>query len=96
VNRLLGQLLEKLRAGWKLAEEVHKHQATDRLEWENRELENIFSLLVLGSFVGIQAPPMYISLELLPEMEQELTLMANRACTAQDPLADLFSMFDVL
>lgn len=96
MNEMLRNLLDKLRRGWKLAEEVHRHQATERLEWETRELENIFSLLVLGSFVGIQAPPMYISLELLPEMEKELTLMANRACTAQDPLADLFSMFEVL
>ncbi len=92
--RLPARIWGKLRDGWKLAEEIHKHQATDRLEWETRELENIFSLLTLGAFVGLQAPPMYISLELLPDMEKELVLMANRACTAQDPLADLFSMFD--
>ncbi|MGE4292003.1 MAG: hypothetical protein AB7E32_07330 [Desulfovibrio sp.] len=92
--RLPALLWNKLRNGWRLADEIHRHQATDRLEWETRELENIFSLLTLGAFVGLQAPPMYISLELLPEMEKELVLMANRACMAQDPLADLFSMFD--
>lgn len=92
--RLPALCWEKLRAVWALADEMHRHQATERLEWEMRELENIFSLLTLGAFVGIQAPPMYISLELLPDMERELALMANRACTAQDPLGDLFSMFD--
>ena len=27
-------------------------------------------------------------------MENELTCMTNRVCMSQDPLADLFSMFD--
>lgn len=91
---VLKNIWTKLRNGWLLFDEVNKHRATERLEWETRELENIFSLLVLGSFVGIQAPPMHLSLELLPEMETELMIMGNRVCTANDPLADLFSMFD--
>ena len=73
---------------------LYRAKATERLEWETRELENIFSLLTLGAFVGVQAPPMHITLELLPEMEDELIIMTNRVCMANDPLADLFSMFD--
>lgn len=88
------RVLDRLKAAYELVDEVHKHQATERLEWEARELENIFSVLVLGSFVGIQAPPMHISMEMLPLMEKELVLMTNRVCTANDPLSDLFSMFD--
>ncbi|BDQ38592.1 hypothetical protein SYK_29520 [Pseudodesulfovibrio nedwellii] len=86
--------IEAIKKAYRFADEVHRCKATERLEWETRELENIFSLLTLGAFVGMQAPPMHISLELLPEMEQELTIMTNRVCTANDPLADLFSMFD--
>ncbi|MCJ2164816.1 MULTISPECIES: hypothetical protein [unclassified Pseudodesulfovibrio] len=86
--------LEAIRNAYRFADEIHRSKATERLEWETRELENIFSLLTLGAFVGMQAPPMHISLELLPEMEQELTIMTNRVCTASDPLGDLFSMFD--
>lgn len=88
------EFLEKIKRAWRFFDEINKHRATERLEWEAREMENIFSLLVLGSFVGIQAPPMHISLELLPDMEKELLIMSNRVCTASDPLADLFSMFD--
>jgi len=90
----LSTLLNNLRKAWRLFDEVNKHRATDRLEWETRELENIFSLLVLGAFVGFQAPPMHLTLELLPEMERELLIMSNRVCTASDPLGDLFSLFD--
>ena len=90
------RFLKKLKKLWLLFDEVNKHRATERMEWETRELENIFSVLVLGSFVGIQAPPMHLSLELLPLMEKELMIMANRVCTASDPLADLFSMFECL
>lgn len=94
MNQTATALLGKLKGAWEIIDQVYKEKATGRLEWEARELENIFSLLVLGSFVGMQAPPMYISLELLPEMEQELVVMTNRVCTANDPLSDLFSMFD--
>ena len=86
--------LTKLRKGWAIFDEVNKHRATEHMEWETRELENIFSLLVLGAFVGFQAPPMHLALELLPDMEHELLIMSNRVCTANDPLGDLFSLFD--
>jgi len=86
--------LTAIKNAYLFMDKVYKDKATERLEWETRELENIFSLLTLGAFVGMQAPPMHISLELLPEMEQELTIMTNRVCTAHDPLGDLFSMFD--
>lgn len=91
---MVPELFNKLKRAWNMFDEVNKHRATERLEWEMQELENIFSLLVLGSFVGIQAPPMHLSLELLPDMEKELMIMSNRVCTASDPIADLFSMFD--
>lgn len=93
-GNILSTILGKLKGAWQLFDAVNKHRATEKLEWETRELENIFSVLVLGSFVGLPAPPMHLSLELLPDMEKELMIMLNRVCTANDPLADLFSMFD--
>jgi hypothetical protein len=72
-----------------------RHSATDRIEWETHELENIFALLVLGVFVGLPSPPMQLTLELMPLMERELVIMINRADTAHDPLSELFSTLDV-
>ena len=34
-----------------------RQTSTDRLEFELHELENMFGLLVLGSFIGIPSPP---------------------------------------
>ncbi|QGY38657.1 hypothetical protein GM415_00380 [Pseudodesulfovibrio cashew] len=90
------RIVRAVKNGWRFMDELHRSKATERLEWETRELENIFALLTLGAFVGMQAPPMHISLELLPDMEQELVYMTNRVCVSRDPLADLFSMFDAL
>ena len=87
-------IFRRIRNFYRFADAVYKTKATERIEWETRELENIFSLLTLGAFVGMQAPPMHISLELLPYMEEEMTCMTNRVCMSTDPLADLFSMFD--
>ena len=88
------RIARRIRDSYRFVDHLHRAKATERLEWETRELENIFSLLTLGAFVGMQAPPMHISLELLPLMENELTCMTNRVCMSQDPLADLFSMLD--
>ncbi len=94
MRNFLGRLFGRIRNVYRFVDQLHRAKATERLEWETRELENIFSLLTIGAFVGMQAPPMHISLELLPYMEDELTCMTNRVCMANDPLADLFSMLD--
>lgn len=91
----LDRLRKALRAFFELYSESMRHTATDRIEWETLELENIFALLVLGVYVGLPSPPMQLTLELMPLMERELVLMINRADTANDPLAELFSILDV-
>lgn len=58
---------------------------------ELKELENIFTLLLLGSFAGFAAPPTFLSVELLPYMERELRIMNTRAENSNDMLADLIS-----
>jgi hypothetical protein len=69
--------------------------AVQTLEYELSEMENIFGLLTLGSFVGFPSPPMQITLDLLPEMEQHFLLMLNKVDTAAAPLSELFSAFEV-
>jgi len=58
-------------------------------------MENIFGLLVLGSFVGLPSPPMHITLDLMPVMEKELIHMLEKVDTASSPLSDLASIFEV-
>ncbi len=89
------QLPETIRAFFRAVDEVYRGRATDLLEWEAEELENIFALLVLGVFVGIPSPPIHITLELWPEMEREFTIMLEKVSTAHDPLGELFSVLNI-
>jgi hypothetical protein len=71
---------------------INRDKATEILEYEVMELENIFTLLLFGSFTGMPSPPVHITFQLLPLMEKELKLMFNRINTAHDGLADLVSI----
>ena len=88
----LGQWLKRI---WQIYDRGARSQLTEAAEYELAELEHIFGLLVLGSFVGLPSPPMQISLDLLPDMEKEMILMLEKTETAAAPLSDLASIFEV-
>lgn len=85
----------KIAAGFRSADGVMRGRAVEALEYEISELDNIFGLMVLGSFVGIPAPPIHITTALFPVMEKELKLMLEKISTAHDPLGDLFSVLEI-
>lgn len=72
-----------------------RQTSTDRLEFELRELENIFGLLVLGSFIGIPSPPSGVSLRLLPYMLREILVMKNRVRDLDDVFGEVAGMMDI-
>ena len=80
---------------WQSMDEVARSKAFETVEYEVRELDNIFALLVLGSFVGIPSPPVQITMELLPYMEAEFEVMLDKVSTAHDPLGELFSVLHI-
>ncbi len=71
---------------------VNRSRATELLDFEVMELENIFSLLLFGSFTGMPSPPAHITLQLLPLMRDELKIMFNRISVAHDALAEVVSL----
>ncbi len=93
-------IFKKIRAWiiktWQHYDEMSREAAVETLEAELSEMENIFGLLVLGSFVGLPSPPMQITLDLMPEMERHFILMLNKVETANAPISDLVSTFDVV
>ncbi len=95
-GELLKKLLQKISMSWDFYKEAGQATAVETLETEMGEMENIFGLLVLGSFIGFPSPPMQITLDLLPEMEKHFMLMLNKVDTAQSPISDLLSTFDVM
>ena len=90
-DRIKSVLKEKLDF---VADNIRSH-AVEGVEWEYLELEHIFSLLVLGAFIGLPSPPMQISLELLPHMEKNLLLMLDKTDTASGPISELTSILNV-
>jgi len=92
---ILNAIKNKMAAAFQAADEIMRAKAVGTIEYEVGELDNIFAILVLGAFVGIPAPPIHITLALLPEMEKEFEIMLEKVATAHDPLGDLFSVLDI-
>ena len=86
---------EKIKKIYQSVDALFRNRASDILEWEVAELEHVFSLLVLGNFVGLPIPVWQISLELLPDMEDQLIDLLQREQLAAAPLSDLFSYLDI-
>jgi len=68
---------------------MHRENMAALTVVEMEELENIFALLLLGSFVGFPAPPTFLAVELLPFMEKELQMLNKRAEDCTDMLAEM-------
>jgi len=83
--------LEQVRLFFKDLQIVNRNKATEILEFELLELRNIFALLLFGSFVGMPAPPVHITLQLLPIMDRDIKLMLQRINVAHDALAEVVS-----
>jgi hypothetical protein len=88
----LGKLWEKF---WETTIQVHRDKATGMLEFELNELENLFVVLIFGSFIGLPSPPAAMAMEILPYLEDELRVMVSRADLAQDPLGAVMGMLNV-
>jgi hypothetical protein len=74
---------------------VNRIKATDMLIFEVNEMENLFTILLFGSFMGLPAPPAAMAIELLPYMEKELRLMVSRADFAKDAICSIMDLLHV-
>lgn len=88
-------MIKKLKNILKSFDKGNRIRAAEPHEWEERELRNVFALLVCGSFLGHPSPPMHITSELLPEMEEDLEIMFEQLDLSRNPLSELFSRLDV-
>ena len=96
MKKFTDKVKSKLVNGWNYYDSMAKNTMVDKIEFELGEMENMFGLIVLGSFIGMPSPPMNLTLDLLPEMEKHFLLMLNKVDTAESPLSDLLSAFDVI
>jgi len=71
---------------FKAISELLRKNATDMVSFELDELENLFALMLFGSFVGVPLTPIPISLELLPYLNHEIEVMNERTFELDDML----------
>jgi hypothetical protein len=86
---MLQPLLSSVREWTRSLVNSRREAAVAYTAFELQELENIFALLLLGSFAGLPSPPGLIAMELLPEMAAELRVLSQRAEQSSDMLAEM-------
>ena len=74
---------------------IFKGKSIEYISVELRELENIFALITLGSFIGFPSPPTNISLRILPYMGRELLVMSRISERLDDMLGEMAGLFDI-
>jgi len=75
-------------------DQAHRERVVALTNYEARELENMFVLLLLGSFAGMPSPPSFIAVELLPYLEREIKVLNRRAENSSDALAEIMGTLD--
>lgn len=72
-----------------------KENATNLIELECAEYENLFAILVVGGLVGMPSPPTTLSLRLLPFLEHELKTMISVTLNLDDAFGRIAGYFEV-
>ena len=94
ISKML-KLRDALRLVLTLLRSTLKGRSTEVLYVELRELENIFTLILLGSFIGLPSPPTTISLRLLPYMAREIVISSSVSERLDDMLAEIAGLFEI-
>jgi hypothetical protein len=92
---ILKRLWAHVRFFFSTMDRSHRDKVTELTAFEQKELENLFVLLLMGSFTGVPSPPSFIAAELLPHMEHEIKVLNQRAKDSFDSLADMSSLLDI-
>ena len=78
IGRLLYWISTPIRVLW----EFHKGfqlYYLQGIKWEEEELENVFALILFGSYVGLPHPPNELTYRLLPHVIRELYVMQEKS-----------------
>jgi len=89
---MLGESLRKVLS---MISNLFRAKSVEYIYVELRELENVFTLIVLGSFIGLPSPPTTISLRLLPYMAREIIISTSVSSRLDDMLAEMAGLFEV-
>ncbi len=88
---MIKKIIENLLAFFRGLGESLVEQSTEALRLEFLELEHAFLSILLGSLVGLPIVPYRISIELLPLVRKEISILIERSRRGGDVISDLFS-----
>tara|TARA_B100001121_G_C18108773_1_gene353491 strand:+ start:48 stop:353 length:306 start_codon:yes stop_codon:yes gene_type:complete len=88
------RLWRSLRAFLRGIDQAQRERVVALTAYEARELENMFVLMLLGSFAGMPSPPSFLAVELLPHLEHEIRVLNRRAESSTDALAEIMGTID--
>ncbi len=88
-------IFEFLRTICRTIDKTHRSNVCALTVTEVEELQNVFALLLLGSFIGLPSPPSFLAVELLPYMQKELEILNKRAQDANDKMAEMFGTLGI-
>ena len=92
---MIKKLFRHIKAFFSTMDQAHRSKVTELTEFEVKELENTFVLLLVGSFTGVPSPPSFVSAELLPHLEHEIKVLNRRAESSSDSLAEVVGILDI-
>jgi len=72
--------------------EANRDKATAQIEYEVREMEHMFTLMIFGDAVGLPSPPLSVTMELLPLMTDDFERMVLRATQTGNGLSEIASI----
>jgi len=72
--------------------EASRDKATDQIQYEAREMEHMFTLMIFGDAVGLPSPPISVTMELLPLMTADFEKMILRATQTGNGLSEIASI----
>jgi hypothetical protein len=92
---VIARILRYIRFFFSVMDLSHRNKVTEVTEFEVKELENLFVLLMMGSFTGVPSPPSFVAAELLPHLDHEIKVLNERAKDSFDSLSDMASLLDI-
>lgn len=71
---------------------ANRNKATAQIDYEAREMEHMFTLILFGDAVGLPSPPVSVTMELLPLMKDDYERMVLRATQTGNGLSEIASI----
>jgi len=72
--------------------EANRQKATDQIEYEAKEMEHMFTLMIFGDAVGLPSPPISVTIELVPLMTDDFERMILRATQTGNGFSEIASI----